>query len=130
MPLQGSFGYTNFGALQQGYSTFSIINSSSAINEGDTVVFNIVTSNVADGTDLYWSNDVVAGSTLPVFDDGVNDGIITIYGNAGAVPRTPALSTISSGTSKFQLSLRVDSSIGRVLRVSNTVTLTYSAINP
>ena len=67
-------------------ATFSITPSTTSTIEGGTVTYNITTTNVPNGTVLYWQN---FGSTSATdFTDDRNDGEFVITGGAGSFTRT------------------------------------------
>jgi hypothetical protein len=67
-------------------ATFSITPSTTSTFEGSTVTYNITTTNVPNGTVLYWEN--FGTTTAQDFTDDRNDGEFVITGNAGSFTRT------------------------------------------
>jgi hypothetical protein len=67
-------------------ATFSITPSTTSTIEGGTVTYNITTTNVPNGTVLYWQNFGTTSATD--FTDDRNDGEVVITSNAGSFTRT------------------------------------------
>jgi hypothetical protein len=58
---------------------YTIIPNVTSVNEGGTVTWTITTTNLPNGTTLYWTN---SGTTTGAdFNGGVNSGTITINSN-------------------------------------------------
>ena len=60
-------------------ATYSINPNSSAVNEGGSVTWTIITTGVANGTQLFWEN--VGTTTGADFTSGSNTGSIIINNN-------------------------------------------------
>ncbi len=102
-------------------STYSISPSVSSVDEGASVVFTVTTTDVADGTVLYWTN---SGTTVSAdFDDTANDGTITITSNSGTIPRTLLLDAVGSENETVILQLRTGSVSGPIVATSGTVSV-------
>jgi len=67
-------------------ATFSITPSALVIGESQGVTFNVATTNVPNGTVLYWEN--FGTLSQEDFTDGLNQGEFVINGNAGSFTRT------------------------------------------
>ena len=66
-------------------STYSIDANATTRNEGDTLTWTITTTNVTNGTVLYW---ISAGSAQNIdYNDNLYGGTVTINGNTGTVSR-------------------------------------------
>jgi hypothetical protein len=74
-------------------ATFSITPSTTSMREGDTVTYSVTTTNVPNGTVLYWQN--FGTTSAQDFTDDRNDGEFVITGGAGSFTRT--LRTTGSG---------------------------------
>ena len=67
-------------------ATFSITPSTTSTIEGGTITYSVTTTNVPNGTVLYWQN---FGTTSALdFTDDRNDGEFVITGGAGSFTRT------------------------------------------
>jgi len=67
-------------------ATFSITPSTTSTFEGGTVTYSVSTTNVPNGTVLYWQN--FGTTTAQDFTDDRNDGEFVISGGAGSFTRT------------------------------------------
>ena len=98
------------------------------IEEFMTAHFNITTTNVQDGTILYWNN---IGTTSAIdFDDGYNSGTIVISGNTANFTRVIAdfkFSKVDYPYETIIIELRTTSLSGPIVGTANTVRL-YSLL--
>lgn len=63
--------------------------SVSAVSEGQTISYTVVTTGVADGTELAWSTKgITAGITASDFEDNTLSGTVVIYNNTATIDRT------------------------------------------
>ena len=95
----------------------TISESATRINGGDAVTYTIATTNIPDGTLLYWSN--VGTMTAGDFADNSNSGSITVTSNTATLVRTAATSVASSKTMVIQ----IRNNIGNLLTTAPTVTV-------
>ena len=106
-------------------ASYAISPNVSFVNEGGTVNFTVTTSNVADGTNLYWTN---SGTTVDVdFTDDINNGFVGINSSTGVISRTLKNDVLTEGTETIILQLRTNSIIGSVVAVASTVTVNDSS---
>lgn len=106
--------------------TYSVASSASSINEGQSVTFTITTSNVADGTTLYWTN---SGTTsISDFVDGVNSGSITINSNTASVVRELKADLATEGAETIVFQLRTVSTAGTVVATAPAVTVNDTSV--
>jgi hypothetical protein len=101
--------------------TYQITASTSSVDEGAAVLFTITTTNVANGTTLYWSN--IGTTTAADFVDSVNSGSVTINANGATITRTLLLDSVASENETVILQLRTESLSGPVVATSGTVTV-------
>jgi hypothetical protein len=105
--------------------THQIYPSKSTIIEGESVEFLVNTTNVPDGTVLYWTlNSLVGSVDANDFDPAVSQGAVTI--NKSKANFT--LTTIDDlddgeGDEQFEIELRVDSYAGQIRDTSGPVTI-------
>jgi len=110
-------------------STYSVSPNTTSINEGGSVTFTITTSDVEDGTILFWEN---IGTTAPAdFSSPTTDtGTVTINNNTGAVTFNSTIDGVTEGTQTIILRLRAVSQSGSIVATSSTVNVldvaTYS----
>ena len=84
----------------------------------------VMTTNVADGTTLYWTTDGTA--TASDFTDGKTSGTVTITNGEASIVR--AATVLNSFNLTFTLSLRTGSVSGPVVATSPTVTILGSIV--
>jgi hypothetical protein len=101
--------------------TYAIYPDVLGVRESGTVSFSVVTTNIADGTTLYWTSTGTA--TAADFNDGANSGSVTIYGNSGTITRTTLDDSVSDDSETFLLYLRTGSTNGTIVATSSTVTV-------
>ena len=97
--------------------TYSVSESSTNVNEGDTVTFTITTTNVPNGTSLYW--DTTGTVTADDFSDNTLSGLTTVNNNTATITRTIRNDySVSEGAENFALQI---SEAGVLVVTSNTV---------
>jgi hypothetical protein len=106
--------------------TFNITQTATTIEEGQSVTFNISTTKISNGTELFYT--IIGNVTESDFsDNSLSDSfaIINFGGDngIGAFTRTTTFDFISSQNKQFQAQLRVNSTEGTVVGTSNTVTI-------
>ena len=97
------------------------------MNEGTNIVFSIGTSNVVDGTVLYWTNGGTTGSAD--MSGAINSGTVTINNNAGSVTMLPYNDTTTEGSETIIFQLRTGSSTGTIVD-TKTVTVNDTSTTP
>jgi hypothetical protein len=107
-------------------ATFSITPSTTTINEGDTVTFNI-SSNVPNGTVIYYTTagDVSASD----FTDNLLSGSVTINNQTATITKIATRDRKTEGNQSFALQLRFGSVTGSVLATSSFVTIKDTSRN-
>jgi hypothetical protein len=109
--------------------TYAVTPSTSSVNEGSSVSFNVLTTNVSDGTTLYWTLNTVSGTiNSSDFVGGATSGSFTITSGTGSVTLNIANDVTTEGTESFQLQVRTDSTSGTVVVTSSTVTINDTSI--
>lgn len=115
--------------------TYSIAGSPTVVNEGNSVTFTITTTNVPNGTVLYWTTDAPTGEELNTpsagdFTDGVTQGSITINSNSATLVRTLVEDSATEGDETFVIKLRDGSTSGAVLAISNIIIIGDTSLSP
>ena len=90
-------------------------------NEGDTLTFNVDTTNVADGTTLYWN--VVLISTISVADFISTSGDFSINSDTGSFNFNIRSDTLTEGGELFTVQIRTGSNSGTVVLTSGQITI-------
>ena len=103
--------------------TFNVTPSVSTVAEGDSVTFTINTTNVGDGTQLYWREEGSASSSDWV---GGGSGNFLVNNNVGIVTITTRLDW-NNETENIILSIRTGSTSGTITTTSSAVTITDTA---
>jgi hypothetical protein len=111
-------------------SYIEITPSTSSVNEGSTVTFNIAGGAIS--TTLYWTLNTVSGTISPSDFTGaaVSGSFATNGSGAGSVALTLANDSATEGTESFQLQVRTGSTSGTILATSSTITIGDTSINP
>jgi hypothetical protein len=114
--------------------TYAITGSPTVVNEGSSVTFTIVTTNVGNGTILYWTTNAPDGElntpSAGDFTDNTTEGSVTINSNAGSFIRTLVEDSATEGDEVFVIKLRQDSTSGAVLATSNIVIIGDTSLSP
>ena len=100
-------------------ATYSVAAAGGAtsVNEGSSLTFNVTTTNVPNGTTLYWT-------VTNAGDFGTSSGSFTINNNAGSFSVTPtADNSINEGAETFQAQVRINGTGGTVKATSATITI-------
>lgn len=105
-------------------ATYSLVPDKTLVYEGQTVTFQLTSTNVPDGTVLYWTNG--GTSTGSNFTDNANSGSITVNNNLATIPRSVVADggVLSSPTTKtLNLTLRGGGITGPSLTTATSVTI-------
>lgn len=109
-------------------ASYSVSTSANTVSEGNSVTFTVTTTNVLNGTNLYWTT---TGTVANVDLTGnVNSGSFTITDNTASVVITPSNDTLTEGDETFALQIRTDSVSGTVVATSANVTISDTSLNP
>lgn len=130
-PIVSRVGFNRGFGLRRGLTqpTYSVSASTTSVNEGSSVVFTITTTNVPDGTTLYWTTNTISGTVnTSDFNDSVVNGFFSITNNSGTVTRTLSNDTTTEGSESFQLQIRTESISGPIVATSQTVTINDTSI--
>ena len=95
--------------------------SATAVDEGGNFTTTITTTNVADGTNLYWE---LTGVSSDDFSSGALTGTASISSNSATFSHTVANDTLTEGTETVTIKVYSDS--GRNTQVGNTLTVTLA----
>ena len=123
-----ALGLAQLSATTQGSGspidpTYSVAPSVTTVSEGGSVTFTITTTNLPNGTTLFWSTLQISGTiTGGDFTGGALTGSFTITSNSGSVVRGLAVNA-DAGAESFQLQIRTVSTAGTVVATSATVTI-------
>jgi len=118
-----------------GFTSSYIINqSSTSLNEGSSISFNVVTINVENGTTLYYDITGSVGIASTDFTNNSLSGSLSISGtfDTGFASTTLTLANdlITEGTETFNVNLRTGSISGPIVATSSTVTVGDTSLTP
>ena len=94
------------------------------VNEGSSLIFYVTTSNVPNGTVLYWTIDTGLSEFTTV------NGTVTINSNAGQFTVTPRADSTTEGPESFTLSVRTGSATGQQVAFSTSVQIVDTSQTP
>tara|TARA_Y100000287_G_C14217271_1_gene354173 strand:- start:147 stop:1772 length:1626 start_codon:yes stop_codon:yes gene_type:complete len=104
--------------------SYTMTQSATSLNEGDTVTFTITTTNVQDGTLVNYSTTGTVNADD--FTDGLLSGSININNNSGSFTRTIVNDyTVGEGAENFTITL---SEGGSVVATSNQISVADTSI--
>lgn len=89
-----------------GTPTYTLAASATTLNEGDTVTFTVTTTNVPNGTLLYYSIENVEALD---FTDNTLNGSLSINNNGGSFTKTIKPDLLTEGNQTFNVRLRINS---------------------
>ena len=107
-------------------ATYNIVPSTLTVNEGNAITFSVYTSNVNNGTTLYWTNTGTANATD--FNEAVNSGSFTVTSNVGNVTLNIALDSTTEGSETIIFNVKTGSTSGNLVATSNTVTIVDTSL--
>lgn len=102
---------------------YNVVPEANNVNEGSSLTFNVSTSNVSNGTTLYWT-------VTNAGDFNISSGSFTINNNAGSFFVTPAADLTTEGPETFTASIRTGSTSGTIVATSATVTINDTSTAP
>jgi hypothetical protein len=106
-----------------GGPTYSVVAAAGNVNEGSSLTFNVTTTEVANGTTLYWT------VSRPE-DFATSSGSFTINSNAGSFSVTPTADSTTEGAETFTASVRTVSTSGTIVATSGSVTINDTSTTP
>jgi len=101
---------------------YAFVSIPAAINEGTTGTFNVSTTNVVNGTTLYWTIDYNSSSSVADFLFP-QSGSFIINSNAGSFGISPKGDYVTEGAETFRVQVRTNSINGSVVATSSPVTI-------
>ena len=116
--------FTVSSIVQYTPPTYNAYFDTYSIDEGSSIVFNVGTTDIVDGTQLYWEIEGVGGSPAATADFSASSGNITITSNSGnAQTITVQADTTTEGAETFVAKLYEDSSKVKLFATTPTVTI-------
>jgi hypothetical protein len=108
--------------------TYAIAANVSSVNEGGTITYTVTTTNVANGTTLYWTN--YGTSTSADFTSNSNTGSITINNNTASFTRTLVNDQTTEGSETDYLFLYTDAAYSNWTSAYVQVTINDTSLTP
>ena len=110
-----------------GSASFTFGSIPTSINEGSSGTFNLDTTNISNGTTLYWS---INHTTTTSADFSATSGSFTINSNTGSFNITPSADSLTEGGETFTVSILTGSPTGTIVTTSNSVTVNDTSTTP
>ena len=104
--------------------TYDVAPAVYTVNEGSSLIFYVTTSNVSNGTVLYWTIDTNS------VEFAVPNGTVTINSNAAQFTVTPRADSTTEGPESFTLSIRTGSIAGQQVAFSTSVQIVDTSQTP
>ena len=96
-----------------------------SINEDSSGTFNVDTTNISNGTILYWTINHVTTTSA---DFSATSGSFTINSNTGSFNITTIADSATEGGETFTVSIRTGSTSGTVVAISSSVTINDTSV--
>lgn len=110
---------------------YSVSPNVSSANEGGSVTYTVTTTNVANGTTLYWT--LATGTNFCIgsdFTDFSDNGSFTINSNSGSFTLYLRSDLTTETTETLRVQIRVNSTGGTVVATASDVTVFDTSITP
>ena len=106
-------------------ATYAIATAGSvtSINEGSVLTLNVTTTNVTNGTTLYWTVSRTGDFTVP-------NGSITITSGAATFTVTPRADNTTEGPELLTVSIRTTSINGPIVATTPNITINDTSLTP
>jgi len=110
--------------------SYSVVPSTTSVNEGSSVIFTVTTSGVPNSTILYWTILPISGTlSASDFGEAAISGSFTVNSNTGTITRTLVGDRSTEGLESFQIEIRRSSITGTVIATSETVYINDTSLN-
>ena len=119
--ISGTTGTITINDTSTTPPTYSVT-APASINEGSAGTMSVSTTNVGNGTTLYWSVE-------PAGDFGTSSGSFTINSNAGSFSVTPTADATTEGAETGTIRIRTGSTSGTIV-ASDTFTINDTSLTP
>ena len=106
----------------------AVITSSSSVNEGNSITYNVSLSPAYSGT-YYWTLSLNTTNSSD-FSSSVTSGSFTIVSGSGSFTITPVNDNTTEGAESFTVQVRQFSTNGTVIGTSNSTTINDTSLTP
>jgi hypothetical protein len=103
--------------------TYDVAPSINSVNEGSSLILYVTTSNVANGTTLYWTTNINVG------DFATPNGTVTVTSNAAQFSVMPTADSTTEGPEKFTVSIKTTAA-GDPVATSPEITIGDASTTP
>lgn len=117
----GFAGYTSVSKAGPPAPTYAVSPAANNVNEGSSLTFNVITTNVSNSTTLYWSLSRPS-------DFSTSNGSFVINNNTGSFTVTPTADETLEGAETFTVSIRTGSISGTIVANSSSVTINDTSV--
>ena len=104
-------------------TSYSVSVSPSSIDEGSNLTVTVTTTNVVNGTTLYWDTNRPSDFTT-------SSGSFTISGATGSFIITPTEDATTEGTESFIVRIRIGSTSGTIVSTSSSININDTSMSP
>lgn len=114
-------------------ATYELLQSATIMVEGSSegVIFTVNTTNVPNGTTLFWTTNVGEYNITTVdFADNSLNGYVTIRNNTGSFSRAVSADHKTEGSEIFFIELRTISTSGNIVAISNPILILDISLTP
>ena len=108
--------------------SYSISPMTGSVNEGSSISFTVTTTNVANGTTLYWVYD--SGTAGAGTDFAAYNGSFTITSNLGYFSIGPVADSLTEGSETFSIAIKTGSVYGTSVTNTGTITINDTSLTP
>jgi hypothetical protein len=113
------------GLVNASTPTYAFASVPGTTNEGSAGTYTVNTTNVPNGTTLYWT---VNYSTALTNDFTAGSGTFTINNNTGQFTVSPTADATAEGAETFTVSVKIVSIIGTVVASTNIQTINDTSV--
>jgi hypothetical protein len=113
------------GLVDASTPTYAFASVPGTTNEGSAGTYTVNTTNVPNGTTLYWT---VNYSTALTNDFTAGSGTFTINNNTGQFTVSPTADATTEGAETFTVSVKIVSTIGTVVASTNIQTINDTSV--
>ena len=110
-----------------GDASFTFGTIPTSINEGSSGTFSVDTTNISNGTILYWA---INNTTTTGADFSATSGSFTINSGTGSFSIATTPDSLTEGPETFTVSILTGSSTGTIVATSNSVTVNDTSTTP